>query len=148
MSRNNRTVSTHSRRKKEPKTTSHSSRKSLKNKGMRSEPVVMEASKAPPQARTGEFIRRTKIGALNTPAQWLKQLGKVYRLSRRGQISRDDARIWGHLLKMGLDGAKQVEDTKQLEAIRQKLEDIGALPPSMNLSALPLFDHGTEEPTT
>jgi len=69
-----------------------------------------------------DAMRLRRVGRLRTVADWHKQVAKVYRAMRRGYLPKEDATRLTYVANIGAQLAKHVQDTKEIERIREQLE--------------------------
>src|SRR5581483_11021649 len=92
-----------------------------------------KADAAPPPI-TGVVVRKVKVGRLRTVAHWRREVGRVYRQMRRGEIPAELGTKLAFVARLGLDAAKNEEEVEQLKILNARYQ---ALLTGTPLPALP-----------
>jgi hypothetical protein len=113
------------------------SRKAFGRKQIRSRTAITvqaTADVAPPYAARGEFVKRVKVGRLRTVANWRREISRVYRQMRRGEIPPELGTKLAFVARLGMDAAKGEEEIEQLKSLNARYD---ALLHGTPLPALP-----------
>ena len=83
-----------------------------------------------PTPRSGQLMPSMPRIArnLDEPAGWLAELAALYRGARRRQIDAGDASRLAYLCGVAAKLAKDIEELKQIDSIRRRLEQIEGQP--------------------
>ncbi len=101
---------------------------------------------APPPATpvAGQLVPRPPyVGRLDTVNDWRRQIAKVFREMRRGELAPEDGTKLTYVANIGAQLAKIQEELLEAQALRQELERVQALRgPGVALS----YDGARESP--
>lgn len=114
-----------------------SNRKTLRNKQIRSGLGARAKSNImSPPPLAGEFTKRVKVGRLRTVANWRREISRVYRQMRRGEIPPELGTKLAFVARLGLDAATNEEEVEQLKALNARYEALISGTPAAQLPAL------------
>src|SRR5205823_4121288 len=80
----------------------------------------------------GRAVRVSRY--LDQTVGWLKELSTIYREARRGELAESSACRLTYIASVGARMAKDVQELKEVEAIRAQLERLGAAPPASEVT--------------
>lgn len=98
------------------------------------QPLTLEATpeneeKASLAPRPASLRGQPRVGSLTELADWEREIGRVYRLVRRGQMASSEGARLTYILTAGattcrgkLQERREQEQARQIEALRQQLE--------------------------
>ena len=91
----------------------------------RKTPRTPNASADPPPALLeGDVLRPVYVGRLETVADWRRQLGKIFREMRRGQLRPEDGTKLAFVANLGAQLAKVEEELKVARAMNEQLAQL------------------------
>jgi hypothetical protein len=80
--------------------------------------------------KSGELMKRIRVGQLETVAQWRREIGRVYREMRFHTIRTEEGTRLVYVAEIGARLAKMQEELESIEALRSQLEQLQGMQPA------------------
>jgi hypothetical protein len=99
-----------------------------------------------------QVVRPPYVGRLTKLEDWRREIGRIYREMRRGELATENGTRLTYVANIGAQLAKFAEEMRELEALRQQLARIqqqSGLPALPDLSAIgesqPVNGNGSDD---
>lgn len=102
-------------------------------KSSRSRTVAGAPTPTHPHPLTGELVRPVYVGRLDTVNDWRRQLGKIYREMRKGELAPEDGTKLAFVANLGAQLAKVEQELKDIRTLQERL---AAIQQSRSVAAL------------
>lgn len=95
---------------------------------------------------SGQLMAPVRVGRLETVAQWRREVGRIYRAARRGDLNPSDATKLTFIADVGAKLAKYEQELKELNALREQVARLEGRSGTGLIELLPAVDglRGTE----
>lgn len=95
-----------------------------------------------PTPVTGVVVKPVYVGRLATVNDWTRQIGKIYREMRKGELAHEDGTRLTYVANIGAQLAKVAQELKELQQLREQLARIEAGAPAYRgmVDQLPTLD--------
>jgi hypothetical protein len=79
-----------------------------------------------PTPVTGEVVKPVYVGRLETVSDWRRQIGKIYREMRKGELAAEDGTKLAFVANLGAQQAKVAQELQELQQLREQLARVQA----------------------
>lgn len=101
---------------------------------MTQKPPALRASEQQPTPGGGDLVRPVKVGRLETVNDWRRQIAKVYREMRRGELPHEQGTRLTYVAQIGAQLAKVEEELRAAREVQRRLDAILSGQPESNFT--------------